>query len=234
MLKKLCFSSVLTLFLITPILLSSQVDESQTGAWYMYFWNTGFKESRWGLQGDVQYRNWDIIGDLEQLLLRGGLTYTPENSDVKLTLGYAHIETGAFGDSNQTVGEDRIYQEALYPHHLGGRFYLNHRFRFEQRFVESQDFRTRYRYALFLNIALSKEKTITPKTWYVALYDEIFINGQRDIGNGNSVELFDRNRFYVALGYRISNPLRVQFGLMRQTSDNIEKTQLQLSLHHSF
>ena len=37
------------------------------------------------------------------------------------------------------------------------------------------------------------------KTLYLALYNELFINGQRDIGNSNSVELFDRNRAYAAL-----------------------------------
>ena len=49
-----------------------QVDESQIGAWYMYFFNTSHEKSKIGFQGDVQYRNWNIAGDLEQLLLRGG------------------------------------------------------------------------------------------------------------------------------------------------------------------
>ena len=44
------------------------------GAWYMYFFNTTINESLWGIQGDIQFRNWDMGGDLEQLLLRGGLT----------------------------------------------------------------------------------------------------------------------------------------------------------------
>lgn len=52
----------------------AQVDEDQLGAWYMYFFNAPFENSQWGLQGDVQYRNWDLIGDLEQFLIRGGVT----------------------------------------------------------------------------------------------------------------------------------------------------------------
>ena len=52
----------------------SQSNEDKPGAWYMYFWNTSFSESKFGLQGDVQYRNWNLLGDLEQLLLRGGIT----------------------------------------------------------------------------------------------------------------------------------------------------------------
>lgn len=63
--------------LLFPKLREAQTNEDKLGAWYMYFFNTPFKESSWGIQGDIQYRNWNIAGDLEQLLLRGGITYTP-------------------------------------------------------------------------------------------------------------------------------------------------------------
>ncbi len=70
------------------------------------------------------------------------------------------------------------------------------------------------------------------KTLYLALYNEVFINGQRSTGNGNTVEIFDRNRFYVALGYMIKEGLKIQFGVMNQTTDNWSKNQFQLSFHH--
>jgi hypothetical protein len=199
----------------------------------MYFFSTSFKESQWGVQGDIQYRNWNLGGDLEQLLLRGGLTYKPNNANILFTLGYGNITTGSYGSDNSTTGESRIYQEALFPIQFGNRFYTNHRFRYEQRFVENQDFRTRYRYNLFLNIPLNKA-AMEDKTIYLAFYNELFINGQRDIGDGNTVEVFDRNRFYYALGYIIKRGLKVQVGAMRQTTDNWGKNQLQLSLHHNF
>lgn len=211
---------------------SAQVDEDETGAWYMYFWNTNFRESNFGLQGDVQYRNWNIMGDLEQLLLRGGLTYVPEKTNVKFTLGYAHITTGDYGDSNDTFAESRIYQEALLPQQVGSRFYLVHRFRYEQRWVEEQDLRTRFRYNLFLNVPLN-QPNLNKNAIYLALYNELFINGERGIGNGRSVELFDRNRFYSALGYSLKDNLRVQIGYMEQTTDTWSKGQIQLSLHHT-
>ncbi len=212
---------------------NSQINEDQTGAWYMYFWNTTFGKSQWGLQGDVQYRNWNLGGDLEQLLLRGGVTYSPKNAELKFTFGYANITTGEFGDSNDTSNESRIYQEALIPQKLSDRFYLTHRFRYEQRWVEDQDFRTRYRYNLFLTVPLN-QKNLNKNSIYIALYNEIFINGEREIGNGRNVELFDRNRFYSALGYAIKDNLKVQAGYMTQTTDNLSKGQLQLSLHHTF
>jgi len=159
---------------------TAQINQDQLGTWYMYFFNTTFKESSWGVQGDIQYRNWNIIGDLEQLLLRSGVTYKPKNTDIKFTLGYGNITTGTFGSDNSTTTESRIYQEALFPVKFGSRFYTNHRFRYEQRFVENQDFRTRYRYNLFLNIPLNK-KSMDSKTLYLALYNELFINGKKDL-----------------------------------------------------
>lgn len=224
--------SFLVLF-FSPIQSFSQFDEDQTGAWYMYFFSGEFKEGPWGVQGDIQHRNWDLGGDLEQLLLRGGLTYSPENANIKLTLGYGNITTGAFGSDKYTTTESRIYQEALFPTKIGKHIFLNHRFRYEQRFVEDQDLRTRYRYNLFVNVPINSSD-FAAKTFYLALYNEIFINGERNIGDGRSIEIFDRNRTYIALGYVLNDKLKVQLGAMRQVTDNWAKDQVQLSLHHSF
>ena len=213
--------------------LYAQIDQDQLGGWYMYFFDAKFKESSWGVQGDIQLRNWGVADDLEQLLIRSGITYRPKNAEVKLTLGYGNITTGTFGDSEAKVKENRIYQEALFPVKFGKRLYTNHRFRYEQRFVENQDFRTRYRYNLFLNIPLNKA-VIENKTVYLSIYNELFINGERSIGNGNTVEIFDRNRRYYALGYQIKQGMKVQLGTMRQTTNAWAKNQLQLSFHHNF
>ncbi len=228
--KRSIFFIVLCISSVMPKNGTAQINRDELGAWYMYFFNTTFKESPWGIQGDIQYRNWDMGGDLEQLLLRGGLTYKPKNADVKLTLGYGNITTGSYGPDESTTQESRIYQEALFPVQFGNRIYTNHRFRYEQRFVENQDFRTRYRYNLFLNIPINKP-AMEAKTIYLALYNELFINGQRGVGNGNTVELFDRNRFYASLGYMINKKLKIQLGVMNQSTNSWSKNQLQLSFH---
>ena len=230
---KLSFPLTVFLSLILDTSTYAQVTEDKTGGWYMYFWNTSFKESNWGLQGDVQYRNWSLMEDLEQLLLRGGLTYSPNDADMKFTLGYGHITSGAYGDSDDTSGENRIYQEAFLPQKVGSRLYLTHRFRYEQRWIEDQDLRTRFRYNIFLNIPLN-QANLTKNAVYLAHNNELFINGEREIGNNNQVEFFDRNRFYSALGYSISNQLRMQLGYMEQTTNALSKGQLQVSFHHTF
>ena len=225
---------ILGLFsLLVYLPVSGQVDEDQAGAWYMYFYNKQFKNTQWGVQGDFQYRHWNLGGALVQLLLRLGVTYTPEDSGVMFTLGYAHITTGEFGESDDTFSENRIYQEALIPQKLGSRTYLTHRFRYEQRWVNDQDLRTRYRYNIFVNVPLNKSELVKDAV-YAAFYNEIFINGQTDIGDGRTVQNFDRNRTYLGLGYGLSNQLRVQLGWMVQTTVNWQKGQLQVGLHHNF
>ena len=209
------------------------VNEDKLGAWYMYFYAHRFGDSQWGIQGDAQYRNWNLGGDLEQLLLRSGVTFSPTDAGITFTLGYANVTSGAYGDSDATSSESRIYQEALFPQRIGGRFLLTHRLRYEQRWVEGQDFRTRYRYNLFVNVPLNATE-LAKGTVYAALYNELFINGQLDIGDGRTVQYFDRNRLYLGLGYGITDRLRTQLGWMRQTSVSVNKAQLQVSLHHSW
>jgi len=224
---------ILLLFaLLSCLNVKAQVDESDLGAWYMYFYNKRFKNSNWGVQGDFQFRFWEVAGDMEQILLRSGVTYTPENSGVTFTLGYASITSGEPGESTQTSHENRIYQEALFPQKLGERFYLLHRFRYEQRFVQNQDLRTRYRYNLFINVPLN-QKEFSKNAIYLALYNELFINGEKEIGDNREVELFDRNRAYVGMGYFLTEKIRLQAGWMNQTTDFWGKGQLQFSLHHN-
>jgi hypothetical protein len=217
-------TSFLIIVLLSSLNVYTQVDENQTGAWYMYFYNHQFKDSQWGIQGDIQHRDWQILGDSEQLLVRSGLTFKPKETNALFTLGLANITSGAFGDSDATSNENRIYQEALLPQKIGKRFLLTHRFRFEQRFVENQDFRTRYRYNLFINVPFNSTD-LSPKTVYGAFYNELFINGERSIGNNSTVALFDRNRTYLGLGYVLNPKIRFQLGYMNQTTNTWSKGQ---------
>ena len=212
---------------------AAEVDQDELGGWYILTFNKDVAESRFGFQGDVQYRTWDGSGDLEQLLLRGGVTYRPDALPGKYTLGLANITSGQFGDSKQTRTENRTYQEAEIPQRVGQKGFLKHRFRFEQRWVNGQDFRTRLRYALFANVPLNRPD-LSPGAFYLALYNEIFINGERDIGGGAEVDFYDRNRLYGALGYKLSNTGQIQLGYMQQHTNVVNKGQFQLSLHYNF
>lgn len=228
------FLLFLSCLLLTPFITRAQsgVDEDQLGAWYMYFGSIDFGDSGFGMQGDYQFRFWEPAGDLEQILLRTGFTYSPKDAGIKFTLGYGSITSGVPGENTETSHESRIYQEALFSQRIGARFLLTHRIRYEQRWVQDQDVRTRYRYSLFLNVPLNATE-LAKKTIYLALYNEVFLNGELEIGDGRTVQYFDRNRTYMGLGYGILENLRCQLGWMKQTTANWSKGQLQVSLHHS-
>ncbi len=208
---------------------SGQVNESQTGAWYMYFWEMKAGERPFGVQGDFQYRNWNLMGDLEQLLLRGGIYYQEAGSKWRLTAGYANIRSGVFGESSSIRVEHRIYQEALFLHKWLERIQFMHRFRLEQRFFDEGIIRTRGRYNLFANIAINK-KRFEKGCIYLSLYNELFINGERIVAD-RVIGYFDRNRSYAALGYQLSGKLKFQLGYMQQITSDWSKGQLQLSFH---
>jgi hypothetical protein len=216
-----------------PLSAFSQIDEDEVGAWYTYAWNATFDERGIGFQGDVQYRNYDTIGDLEQLLLRAGVTFRSNEGRALYTAGLAHITSGTYGDSSATTAERRLYQEALLPGRVGRKVFLTHRFRYEQRWIDGQDFRTRLRYFFGLNVPFNRD-TLGKGATYLAFYNELFANVETDIGDGRQVEHFDRNRLYLAVGRSLRDDLRLQVGYMFQQTETVGKGQLQLNFLQTF
>ena len=209
---------------------AQQVDEDQWGLWTMGFFRVDLKDSPWGFQGDVQYRTHDLGADLEQLMLRAGATWRPKKGGAIYTVGYAHIPIGVPGEDRGSIAERRIHQEGLWPHHPGGRFFLNHRVRLEERWIPGLEFRTRLRYALFLNVPLNNP-TLEPGTTYLAFYDEVFLNGPVIFWDDVGTTFYDRNRLYAAVGRVLGPHWRVQAGAMLQSTNTWRKYYWQLSAH---
>ena len=114
-----------------------------------------------------------------------------------------------FGQSDREIIENGN-QEASIPQRWGTKLYVGHRFRLEQRWVEDQDQRNRFRYFFSANYPLNKAD-LSKGSVYLSFYNELFLNLEKDIGRGKSVDTFDRNRTYLALGYSVSNNIRLQF-----------------------
>ncbi len=216
-LEKKMKTPYLIIFLLLPFMAFTQ--ESDFGNWLIYFGNKKFN-SKLNLHHEVQYRNYNAVGDLEQLLLRTGLGYNLTENNNNLLVGYGYILSQNYvGELNEKVAveEHRIYQQFITRQKIG-RVAVQHRYRFEQRFIED-DFRIRFRYFLALNIPLNK-KLMTDKTLYISTYNEIFINA-----DGN---LFDRNRLYGGLGFKLNKNIRFEVGYMNQFLSNTNRDQLNL------
>jgi phage-related protein len=214
----------------------AEVDPDQLGAWYTYFGNYDAKNSRFGAQGDVQYRNWNLGGDLEQLLIRAGGTYEfrVKSTNFLTTVGAAHVTSGEFGrELKEHREENRLYQELLLPHKLGKKTQIMHRFRSEQRFMPESNFQTRYRYAFNVNYALNAEE-LQRGAYYLSLSNELFLHCPQKKSQKSSGNAFDRNRAYLGMGYVLNANLRFQLGGMYQRIAEYGKAQLQFSMHHKF
>lgn len=201
--------------IITFLLISPQItaQSSDLGNWLIYI---GSKElnSKWQIHHEVQYRNYNAVGDLEQLLLRTGLGYNlTKNTNVLMGYGYI-LSKNYIGETTHktSINEHRIFQQVITKQKIGT-LKLSHRYRFEQRFVEDE-FKTRFRYFLSMQIPIKSSK------YYISGYNEIFLNGQSSI--------FDRNRIYGGLGYQLKRNMRLELGYMNQLFDASNRGQINL------
>jgi hypothetical protein len=214
---------ITSLFLLSFSLSFAQ--DSNLGNWMMYFGNMKIN-SNWNLHHEVQYRNYNIAGDLEQLLLRTGIGYNLTEQNNNILLGYGYILSENYiGDTDDKLGinEHRIYQQFITKQNAGI-VAVQNRFRFEQRFIED-DFKLRFRYFLGLNIPLNNLQ-LDDRTWYLSIYNEVFLNTEND--------LFDRDRLYGGLGYKINHGLRLEMGYMNQFFQNGGRDQINIMAFVNF
>lgn len=213
-----------TRFLALPFVLyafayNSQVQAvpDQPGNWLIYFGNQQFHE-KWLWQNEIQHRNYQPDGNLEQLLIRTGIGYDVFKN-LNLLMGYGFIHSEPYSAITRLKSENqehRTYQQALAKHSLG-RLYFAHRFRLEERFIES-DFKGRFRYFLSVNIPVN-QPNMKAGALYVSLYSELFAN--------LDTNWFDRNRIFAALGYVPADSWKIEMGLMTQILEKTDRTQLQ-------
>ncbi|MEN8928272.1 MAG: DUF2490 domain-containing protein [Flavobacteriales bacterium] len=190
--------------------------ESNLGNWLMYIGNKKIG-SKWNIHNEVQYRNYNGIGDLEQLLLRTGVGYnlSPNNNNILIGYGFIRSENyDEFGEKSAN-NEHRIFQQFVTKQSFG-RVSWQHRYRIEERFLES-GFKMRFRYFLSGNIALNKPK-LGNKTFYLSAYNEIFVN--------NKETFFDRNRIYGGVGYIVNKNIKIELGYMNQIFNRGSRDQL--------
>jgi hypothetical protein len=214
---------ITSLFLLSFSLSFAQ--DSNLGNWMMYFGNKKIN-SNWNLHHEVQYRNYNVAGDLEQLLLRTGIGYNLTEQNNNILLGYGYILSENYiGDTDDKLGinEHRIYQQFITKQNAGI-VAVQNRFRFEQRFIED-DFKLRFRYFLGLNIPLNNLQ-LDDRTWYLSIYNEIFLNTEND--------LFDRDRLYGGLGYKVNQTLRLVAGSMNQFFQNGGRDQINIMAFVNF
>lgn len=220
-LKKYYFITTIFLLLCTIAL---HAQKSNTGNWFIYFGNQKIN-NKWNWHNEVQYRNFNFMGDLSQLLVRTGIGFNLTENNNNILLGYGFINSQKYlSNSNEKVGtnEHRVFQQFITRQNFNNVF-LQHRYRIEERFFPN-DFQMRFRYFLGINIPINKPR-LEKNAYYFSAYNEIFINAQQNI--------FDRNRLYGAIGYIFNKNIKMEAGYMVQTLESTNRNQFQIVIFNN-
>jgi hypothetical protein len=215
----------LLLLLLLCLSLGAIAQPAANGNWFIYFGNAPINK-KWNIHHEVQYRNWNFAGDMEQLLLRTGLGYNLSENNNNLLLGYAFIQSKNYigeTDQKRTRDEHRPFQQFITRQSFG-RFTVMHRYRLEQQ-IWSNDFNLRFRYFVFVNMALTNKTMSTPNTLYLSAYNEVFLNWDSPV--------FNRNRLYGAVGWVFNKNLRMEFGFMSQMQEVKSREQFQVVIFNT-
>lgn len=220
--------AVLTLMVLIHNIADAQSIRQHTSninVWFMYFGDHKFSQ-KFGIHLEAQVRRHDGIAARQQLLLRTGMNYHI-SQQVFFTVGYCFVETYPYGDFpvKASYPEHRFWEQIQIKNQLG-RFELLNRFRVEQRFsnlpvvntmttlYEPGDAVYTNRFRLMNRVSIPfNGKTIQDKSFYLTAYDEIMLNAGKNV----ATNLFDQNRAYIAIGYKIPVVGRLEIGYLEQT-----------------
>jgi hypothetical protein len=203
---------------------NTRITDKNNIGWFNNFTTLKFS-NKWSGHLEYQWRRENFVKDWQQSLFRTGVNYQVNNK-LSLRLGYAWIETFPYGDfplqaAGKRFPEHRVFQMATITDNIN-RVEMSHRFMLEQRWIGRYTnaalakpvdfiFLKRLRYMYRMQIAIGK-KTITDKTAYAAMYDEVFVG----FGKNVNENVFDQNRLAILLGHRFNKKWRIEGGFFNQ------------------
>ena len=142
--------------------------------------------------------------DFNQLILHGLLGYK-FNKHISFFQGYAW-STLYIPNFKR---EQRPYQELIISHNVK-KLSLEHRFRFEERFIQDIEGVTlRPRYRLKASYPLDKKER-----WSLVLFDELFVNLNSHFGGPQAG--IDQNRIYAGINHKFSERISGDLGYQLQ------------------
>jgi hypothetical protein len=188
-------------------------DADNANLWLNYVGDHPIGDGPWGLHLEMQNRLSEWGEDWQQLLFRTGINYQIDPK-MSVSLGYAFVETFPYGELPVAAefDEHRIYEQFSCKDSWKGLDW-QHRFRLEQRFIEdlaAADWRpeNRFRYMLRTTVPLTEDKR-----WYIALWDEAFLNFGGNLDNNH----FDQNRAFAGIGQKLDQHTALEVGFLEQT-----------------
>jgi Protein of unknown function (DUF2490) len=207
---------------VTGFAQNDRLNDRNNTNWLQSF-NTIKLSKKWSLHAEYQWRREQGFKNWQQSLLRVGANYKI-NDQITAHLGYGWILTYPYGDypiaAAGTFPEHRLYEQISFRQPLN-KWVFTHRFRIEQRWLrrrtgvaEPPDYEWyilhRFRYQFRSQYAFW---TKGERQFYGAVADEIFIGAGKNLG----VNIFDQNRIFLLLGYKLNKRVSLEAGYFNQT-----------------
>lgn len=210
--QKVLMKFILILFLCLYSIGGYSQTANQFNSWWTYSGNHKISDKN-SLHTLYSFRRHGPISDWQQSLLRIGYNLKVTDN-LTFTPGYDWVVTFPYGEQpvSQRTTEHRITAQFIVKNKLAT-ILLNHRYRFEQRFIGNTNTlsKQRLRYRITLDIPLHG-KTISEQSFFMTFFNEVFINFGNEVAN----HIFDQNWIYSGLGYKINSSSIVKIGYMNQ------------------
>lgn len=194
---------------LTSLFAQKQIDD-QVHGWLVYQGNHHLS-NKFDLHTEYQWRRADGFADWQQSLARVGLDYKL-NTNCSFSGGYAWVLSYPYGSQpipSQTI-EHRLWQQVILKQPIGN-FQVQHRYRLEQRWIDTQ-FKQRMRYRAQVLIPLQKSFVDKKQGLFMNVNDEVFLG----FGKGIGKNILDQNRFIGAVGYQFNKDFQIQMGYLNQ------------------
>ncbi len=203
-------AGVIIAALLLSVTLNSQAQNNKTGVFSIgTIVLPGDSIHRWGGYIELQARSNEFFNQFYYFETKGGVSYDFANNYTGL-IGTGRYITNENGNMGQLpVSEFRLWEQLTINSFLD-RVKFEHRYRAEQRWLNGI-YRNRFRYRLNVVVPLNHKK-ITPGTFFISVFDEVFMN--------NKAPHFERNRFSATLGYQFDKAVSMQMGWLNQYNFN--------------
>ncbi|NNK75493.1 MAG: DUF2490 domain-containing protein [Maribacter sp.] len=215
-------------FLLLFFAISNAQEGDKLGSWYIY--NGFFKFSpKTELFFETQWRTYEPIQNSQTLFFRPFFSYN-FNPNFQLSISQEYHKNWSFGlDPEDKVGTEE-YRTTIQPmlFHGIGRVSLQHRFRYEWRFLDEKG-KQRTRYRIQLGIPISKP-VMEKGVFFTTLGNEFMVDVQPEVQ-------LSQMRTYAMLGYQLSKTTNLQFGYMyisRPRADDLHRLQFLLTQKFAF
>lgn len=211
--------------------------------------NRFYLSEKFTITNELHERTGDLFQDQATFIFRPSIDYSL-NSNIELSVGYSFVRSSPYTPYALPLArnEHNIWEQAMVKQKVG-KVNIQHRFRFEHRFIDhidapttpggeftlnGSDYANRFRYRFILSFDLAQFKNGEQALFFNG-FDELWINQSDNM----MPAAFARNWIYTGLGYRFNPDFNIQLAHVHQydktgPTNFISSSIIQLSVFKNF